>query len=256
MPKQVPKSLQKIVSGRDVMADAKPPEGSFFTRWSQRKVQARSVNEKNDSDVITDQKINKNDSNLIAENSNISRPNAENKLEVVDKKNINEKSEPSGPTLDDVAKLTKDSDYSAFAARTVDPNVRNAAMRKLFAGNPHFNVMDGLDVYIDDYSVGEPIPKAMLRQMVQARSLGLLDDELVDQDKPPSAEFPTELAANDTAPQHENTDLQLQRDDAAGHSSVDESAEPDAKERTGLDTNLASDLATNPGADPVPSRPG
>ena len=104
------------------------------------------------------------------------------------------------PTLEDVAKLSVDSDYSAFAMRNVDSKIRNAAMRKLFSGDPHFNVMDGLDVYIDDYSVGVPIPKAMLRQMVQARSLGLLDDELVDQDKPPSAELPTQLAANDKRP--------------------------------------------------------
>jgi hypothetical protein len=33
--------------------------------------------------------------------------------------------------------------------------VRNAALKKLFT-DPHFNVMDGLDVYIDDY--GKPDP--------------------------------------------------------------------------------------------------
>ena len=56
-------------------------------------------------------------------------------------------------------------------------------MKKLFA-DPHYNVMDGLDTYIDDYSTPDPIPKAMLRQMVQARMLGLLDDELEEQPQP------------------------------------------------------------------------
>ena len=35
-------------------------------------------------------------------------------------------------SLDDVAQLTRDSDYSGFVARSVSPEVRNAAMRKLF----------------------------------------------------------------------------------------------------------------------------
>ena len=40
-------------------------------------------------------------------------------------------------------------------------DVRRAALKKLFS-DPRFNVMDGLDVYIDDYSKTEPIPPEML----------------------------------------------------------------------------------------------
>jgi hypothetical protein len=39
----------------------------------------------------------------------------------------------------------------------VAPEVKNAAFKKLFA-DPHFNVMDGLDIYIDDYSKPDPLP--------------------------------------------------------------------------------------------------
>ena len=121
------------------------------------------------------------------------------------------------PTLADVAELSHDSDYSRFVAPSVDVQVKNAAMKKLFT-DPHFNVMDGLDVYIDDYNKFEPIPKSMLRQMVQARSLGLLDDELEEQDQPPP----------DNPVAHEDSDLQLQPHDAAGRPGADESiAEPD-----------------------------
>ncbi|UUZ72898.1 DUF3306 domain-containing protein [Polaromonas sp. P1(28)-8] len=83
-------------------------------------------------------------------------------------------------SLDDVRLLTKDSDFKPFMAEGVGPNVRNAAMKKLFA-DPHFNVMDGLDIYIDDYSISEPIPESMLRQMASAKFLKLFDDEEDDQ---------------------------------------------------------------------------
>jgi len=83
-------------------------------------------------------------------------------------------------TLDDVKRLTQDSDFKPFMARDVGPEVRNAAMKKLFA-DPHFNVMDGLDIYIDDYSKADPIPESMLRQMVGAKFLNLFDAEEKDE---------------------------------------------------------------------------
>ena len=84
-------------------------------------------------------------------------------------------------SLDDAKLLTKDSDFKPFMASNVGPEVRNAAMKKLFA-DPHFNVMDGLDIYIDDYSISEPIPEAMLRQMTSAKFLKLFDDEEEEDD--------------------------------------------------------------------------
>ena len=79
-------------------------------------------------------------------------------------------------SLEDVKVLTKDSDFKPFMAPTVNPDVRNAAMKKLFA-DPHFNVMDGLDIYIDDYSKSDPIPEAMLRAMTSSKFLRLFDDK-------------------------------------------------------------------------------
>ncbi len=81
------------------------------------------------------------------------------------------------PTLDDVKELNAlTSDFKPFVARGVAPEVKNAAMKKLFT-DPHFNVMDGMDVYIDDYSVSTPIPESILRQMTSAKFLGLFDDD-------------------------------------------------------------------------------
>jgi len=41
-------------------------------------------------------------------------------------------------------------------------------LRKLF-NDPRFNVMDGLDVYIDDYSKFEPIPDDLIGKLRHAR---------------------------------------------------------------------------------------
>lgn len=74
------------------------------------------------------------------------------------------------PTLAQVAELPEDADFRPFVARGVDEGVRRAAMKKLFT-DPHFNVMDGLDIYIDDYSKSDPIPAAMLLAMNHAKDL-------------------------------------------------------------------------------------
>lgn len=83
---------------------------------------------------------------------------------------------PPPPSLEDVQLLTPQSDFKPFVARDVAPEVRNAAMKKLFA-DPHYNVMDRLDIYIDDYSKPDPLPESMLRQMVSAKFLKLFEDE-------------------------------------------------------------------------------
>jgi len=148
------------------------------------------------------------------------------------------------PTLADVAQLTRESDFARFVAPNVDPAVRNAAMKKLFA-DPHFNVMDGLDTYIDDYNKFEPIPRSMLRQMVNARALGLLDDELEEQP----------MIDNATAHHDPNADLQLQPDDAAGQRGAAEgAAEPVGPAGVSDVNSLGDDGAANDPHHPVPPR--
>jgi hypothetical protein len=104
---------------------------------------------------------------------------------------------PEAPTLtmDDVTRLTPESDFKPFVARDVAPEVRNAAMRKLFT-DPHYNVMDGLDTYIDDYAKPDPLPEAMLRQMASAKFLKLFDDE-ADETEPAPADPPDSRAGDD-----------------------------------------------------------
>lgn len=115
------------------------------------------------------------------------------------------------PTLEDAAALTPASDFTRFVARDVDPAVKNAALKTLFT-DPHFNVMDGLDIYIDDYGKPDPLPEGMLRQMVQSQFLGLFADEEKQAeaaDAAPAATEPQDI------PAHEDADLRLQSHDAA-----------------------------------------
>ena len=75
--------------------------------------------------------------------------------------------EPALPALES---LTFDSDFTAFMSPKVDAGVRQQALRKLFT-DPRFNVMDGLDVYIDDYTKFEPVPPELIGQLAHAKFL-------------------------------------------------------------------------------------
>jgi hypothetical protein len=88
------------------------------------------------------------------------------------------------PTLEDVATLDKDSDFSAFVARGVDQAVRRSALKKLFA-DPHFNVMDKLDVYIDDYTKPSPMSETMLASLNHAKSVFM---KMVEEEPEPRPE--------------------------------------------------------------------
>jgi hypothetical protein len=74
------------------------------------------------------------------------------------------------PTLEDVARLDTNSDFSAFVSQGVDKAVQRLAMKKLFS-DPHFNTLDGLDIYIDDYTRHDPVSAAMLASLQHAKSL-------------------------------------------------------------------------------------
>jgi uncharacterized protein DUF3306 len=79
-------------------------------------------------------------------------------------------SEAAPPELPPIDKLSLDSDFRGFMHPKVSEDQRRAALKKLFS-EPHFNVMDGLDVYIEDYSKTEPIPAAMLATLRQAQKI-------------------------------------------------------------------------------------
>jgi hypothetical protein len=79
---------------------------------------------------------------------------------------------PVGPVapLPALDSLDFSSDFSAFLRAEVEEQVKRAALKKLFHSD-HFNQMDGLDVYIDDYNQFEPLTEDILSQLNHAREL-------------------------------------------------------------------------------------
>jgi len=72
--------------------------------------------------------------------------------------------------LPPVESLDFDSDFAPFLKPKVDETLKRAALKKLFQ-DPRFNVMDGLDVYVGDYSLPDPISPELVRQLLHARSV-------------------------------------------------------------------------------------
>jgi hypothetical protein len=196
-------------------------DDTFLSRWSRRKVQARQgVAPQEPPPAAADPVL------TVVPAAEAAPALPVQSVDTTATPPASAESKPAAPTLADVAELTRESDFSRFVAPGVDGDVKNAALKKLFA-DPHFNVMDGLDIYIDDYSKPDPLPASMLRQMAQAAFLGLVKDE------PPAAEAAAPAATPTTAqapksaevepaesgvatPEpDENADLRLQPHDAA-----------------------------------------
>jgi Protein of unknown function (DUF3306) len=73
---------------------------------------------------------------------------------------------PAALELPPVESLTFESDFTAFLRPEVDADLKRAALKQLFR-DPRFNVMDGLDTYIDDYTKADPIPPDILADLLQ-----------------------------------------------------------------------------------------
>jgi hypothetical protein len=109
--------------------------------------------------------------------------------------------EGRAPTLEDLEQITPQADFSPFMKEGVDETVKRSALRKLFS-DPHFNIMDGLDVYIDDYTKPDPIPPEMMAMLNHAKDLfhppGLRDAPVMalqDREEAPKLEA-SEVEAN------------------------------------------------------------
>ena len=102
---------------------------------------------------------------------------------------------PPPQPLPPVESLTFDSDFTAFMKPEVGEVLKRQALKTLFQ-DPRFNVMDGLDVYIDDFSKPDPLPDGWLDKM----NLSRLGDY-----RPPAEEAPEPLAE---APESEEKEPQ------------------------------------------------
>lgn len=131
---------------------------------------------------------------------------------------------PAAPVLPPIESLTPASDFKPFMQAGIDAATRNAALKRLFA-DPQFNVMDGLDVYIDDYGKTEPIPSQMLGQLLDEHATQLADRLL--EAAPPGNEIAAVAAEPDPAareparhPTDEPASTMAERDSAAASRAV------------------------------------
>jgi len=128
-------------------ADTKTPEGFSLQRWSRRKLEAARESRTADGVAPVAQTAAQDASVPIAAVPPVPAAAIETPL-------------PS------VESLTIDSDFTAFLQPKVDEVLKRRALKKLFA-DPRFNVMDGLDVYIDDYTKSDPIPPDILERLMK-----------------------------------------------------------------------------------------
>ena len=113
---------------------------------------------------------------------------------------------PAPTQLPDIGSLGFDSDFTAFLRPEVDEKLKRAALKQLFR-DPRFNVMDGLDTYIDDYTKADPIEPDVLADLLR-RGFGALSE--TGQERPAAANVapetdgraPSENADNDLSSAH------------------------------------------------------
>ena len=130
----------------------------FLSRWSRRKIEARGGDGARDGEPDGEPKP--------ASPPAASPP-------AVPPSGAGENTAPTSPgaplpPIEELRGLA--SEYRDFLRPEVDESLRRTALKKLFQ-DPHFNIMDGLDTYIDDYTKADPIPEAMLRGLNQAQGL-------------------------------------------------------------------------------------
>jgi hypothetical protein len=195
----------------DKDADSVPEAGgSFFSRWSKRKTDARVGKATFDEVPPPNPNIGEGLEAKLPEDGREST-------------GLAEAPEPHQPAaaveLPSVESLTKDSDFSPFMQADVPPALRNQAMKKLFT-DPHYNVMDMLDTYVDDYSKSEPIPLDWLKKMSQSRALKLFDEEEETASAEEVSAEPAHAAPGEVAPSNDVAQVEVPDEAASAPVSV------------------------------------
>lgn len=136
--------------------NTKPPGGSPLERWSRLKREAARAKEQSGAGTKS----------AVQPPSTATAPPAAAVASVAQSQPP--AVTPQGDPLPPIESLTIDSDFSAFLQPKVDEALKRQALKQLFR-DPHFNVMDGLDIYIGDYTQPDPISPEIVRELVQGR---------------------------------------------------------------------------------------
>lgn len=136
---------------------------NFLSRWSKRKLEAREQ-----------------EASKLAEESSSALQGGSVKTEgTVDVVKKPETSVPLDhpdipelplPTEADLLAVEQGGNIKAFMVDKVSTELRNKAFKALFS-RPEFNVMDGLDIYIDDYNKFTPLTQEDIGKMTLSKQL-------------------------------------------------------------------------------------
>lgn len=104
---------------------------------------------------------------------------------------------PVLPSLEILAAQGLEADFAPFMQKGVEEATKRAAIQQLFK-QPVFNVMDGLDVYIEDFNIYEPLTAAELPGLAHARAM-LFPEAENEQVQVGAAEQEAEMLASNAA---------------------------------------------------------
>lgn len=143
--------------------DKKP----FLSRWSQRKLASEQERVQAELAAADAAKV-----------AGVSADAKAGNIATADAKPANAKPEAL-PTIDSV---NLESGVAPFFKQQADEGLRRLALKKLLS-DPHFNIMDGLDIYVGDYSQPDPIPPEMMKKIRHARQWVMTPEEIVEAEK-------------------------------------------------------------------------
>jgi hypothetical protein len=219
------------------MTDREKPVESFsVARWSRRKRDAVRADERRDVQAPGPAEVTR---DTLPAAAPVAKPTTTDAIADV------------APPLPPVDSLTFDSDFSVFMRPDVDPSLRRQALKKLLS-DPRFNVMDGLDVYIDDYTKMEPITPEMLSRLEHAKRVLFPPKTRVNaqgfvEDVPETIEETSARATEIEAPK---SDAALPEDRGAPPAAL-----PNTPPESSLDAGATADDANAP-AEPSSERAG
>lgn len=132
---------------------------NFLSRWSKRKLEVRererlAENLPQQEDALADAEAVNNQGLVEVDNAPPSPVEVD--LPV--------------PTEADLRAVEQGGDIKAFLVDKVSKDLKNKAFKALFS-RPEFNVMDGLDIYIDDYNKFTPLSKEDIEKMTFSKQL-------------------------------------------------------------------------------------
>lgn len=135
---------------------------NFLSRWSKRKLEVREQEKLVETTALESGKS-------IVQPANAQEGSLTTQAKLGTTADISEPVVPP-PTEADLQAVEQGGDIKAFLVDKVSQDLKNKAFKALFS-RPEFNVMDGLDIYIDDYSKFTPLSQEDIGKMTFSKQL-------------------------------------------------------------------------------------